>query len=117
MRQKRTREGVNYDHVCILFQCEDYWIRNLEYRAPIADDKVYFQCLRQAHIDATCCKSFLTIGGHWQGIVAKMKRCAPIGNTPPYETWRPMPEINPRWMGVVVDVFCKRRMAKGRLQD
>jgi len=44
--------AVEGAHLCILFQCEVCWFRNLEGRDPRGEsDSVYLACIRRANLD------------------------------------------------------------------
>ena len=56
--QEQMRTGVEGAHLCILFQCEVCWVRNLEGRDPRGEsDEVYLACIRHANLDAMLGKS------------------------------------------------------------
>ena len=82
-RQIRFNTGVKCAHVCIPFQCEGCWIRNLEGRDILDSDQLYIKCIRRANLNAMAEKSHLTIGGHRREIVANIKRCELIGKPHP----------------------------------
>ncbi len=84
-RQKRMEQGVNKAHLCIPFQCEFCWLRNLEGRKPIeGKDDYYVACIKRANIDAMLGKSPLTIVNHLRETSAVVKNLALINKTPSY---------------------------------
>ena len=117
MAQKaRLNIGVKCAHVCIHFQCQGCWIRNLEGRDIIDNDQLYIKCICRANLNAMAGKSHLTIGGHRREIVANIKRCELIGKTPSFKPRGPFPQEDQVGMGVMVDMLLKSLMAKGKIQ-
>ena len=63
--QRRINQGVSGAHMCIPFQCEVCWMRNLEARNPIArKDDVFVAYIKHANRDAMLGKSPLKIANH-----------------------------------------------------
>ena len=64
-RQRRLNQGVDGAHMCIPFQCDVCWMRNLEGRDPVAGrDDVYMACIKRENLEAIMGKSTLTIANH-----------------------------------------------------
>ena len=63
--QRRINQGVSGAHMCIPFQCEVCWMRNLEARNPIArKDNVFVAYIKRANRDAMLGKSPLKTANH-----------------------------------------------------
>ena len=69
--------------MCIPFQCEVCWLRNLEGRDPIpGGDDVYLACIKRANLDAMLGKSPLTIRNHARETNVVITNCRLINKTP-----------------------------------
>ena len=112
-RKKRLNEGVNGAHICIFFQCELCWVRNLEGKDHIEGDEKYIMSLIRAQLGALSRKSHLSIKGHQRVVVAKARRCESIRKTPSYEPQGSFPLDDPISMGLEVDMLLKSPMATG----
>ncbi len=118
-RWKRMERGVNGAHLCIPFQCEFCWLRNLEgTRKPIeGKDDCYVACIKRANIDAMLGKSPLTIANHLHEVSAVVKNSALINKTPSYHAQGPFPMSDSVGMGLAVDMLVKLLVAKGRIME
>jgi hypothetical protein len=84
-QQWQMMEGVEGSHLCIPFQCELCWYRNLEGRNPTwGRDNVYLTCIRQANLDAMLGKSPLTIKALRSQTLASLQNAMKIGKTSAY---------------------------------
>ena len=84
-RHRRLSQGVDRSHMCIPFQCEICWMRNLEGRDPImGSDDVFKACIKRANLDAILGKSPLTIGNHVRETRAVIKNAELINKTLSY---------------------------------
>jgi hypothetical protein len=117
-RQRQLTEGVEGSHLCIPFQCEVCWIRNIEGRDPVPGrDDLLLTCIRRANLDAMLGKSPLTIKAHRQETVATLVNAASIGKTPAYHPRGPFPLSDEVGMSLAVDMLLKSLRAKGRILD
>ena len=117
-RQRQLTEGVEGSHLCIPFQCELCWIRNIEGRDPVPGrDDLYLICIRRANLDAMLGKSPLTIKAHRRETVAALENAASIGKTPAYHPRGPFPMSDEVGMSLAVDMLLKSLRAKGRILD
>jgi hypothetical protein len=117
-RQEQMRTGVEGAHLCILFQCEVCWVRNLEGRDPRGEsDEVYLAFIRCANLDAMLGKSPHTIRVHRRETIAVFENSRLIGKTPAYHPRGPFPVGNPVGMSLAVDMLIKSLVAKGRIVD
>ena len=102
--------------MCIPFQCETCWMRNLEGRDPIEGrDDIYMSCLRRANIDAMLGKSSLTIANHVRESKGVIRNAELINKTPSYYPRGPFMIGDPVGMGVAVDMQVKSITARGRI--
>ena len=117
-RQRRLTQGVEGAHLCIPFQCETCWHRNLEGRDPQrgASD-VMLACIRRANLDAMAGKSPLTIRGHLLDTIMVLRNAERISKTPSFHPRGPFPLSDPVGMGLAIDMLLKSLTAKGRLTD
>ena len=91
-RQKRMMQGVEGAHLCIPFQCEVCWIRNLEGRDPRgSEDECFMVCIRRANFDAMAGKSPLTIVAHLRETMTVVNNTSLINKTPSYHPRVPFP--------------------------
>jgi hypothetical protein len=91
-RQKRMMQGVEGAHLCIPFQCEVCWIRNLEGRDPRgSEDECFMVCIRRANLDAMAAKSPLTIIAHLRETMTVVNNASLINKTPSYHPKSPFP--------------------------
>jgi hypothetical protein len=111
-------EGVKGPHLCIPFQCELCWFRNIEGQYPMAGkDKVYLMCIKRVNLDAMLGKSPLTIRFHrWETLVS-LKNATGIGKTPAYHPRGPFLVLNQVGISLAVDILVKSLVAKGRILD
>ncbi len=117
-RQRRLNQGVDGAHMCIPFQCEKCWIRNLEERDPVSgDDDVYIACIKLANLDAMLGKSPLTIRNHARESQTVVKNASLINKTPSYYSRGPFPVADLVGMGLAVDMELKSLLAKGRTRE
>ena len=80
-RQRRLCQGVDGAHMCIPFQCEVCWYRNLEGRdVVVGRDVVYLACIKRSNLDAMLGKSALTIENHARESRAAVKNAELINN-------------------------------------
>ena len=117
-RQQQMLTAVEGAHLCIPFQCEVCWFRNLEGRDPRGEsDDVYLACIRRANLDAMLGKSPLTIRAHRRETIGVLENSRLIGKTPAYHPRGPFPLGDPVGMSLAVDMLVKSLVAKGRLAD
>ena len=111
--------GVNGAHLCIPFQCEFCWLRNLEgTRKPIeGKDDCYVACIKRANIDAMLGKSPLKIANHLRETSAVVKNSALINKTPSYHACGPFPMSDSVRMSLAVDMLVKSLVAKRRIME
>ncbi len=110
--------GVNRAHLCIPFQCEFCWQRNLEGRKPIkGKDDCYMACIKRTIIDAMLGKLPLTIANHLRETSAVVKNSALINKTPSYHARGPFPMSDLVGMDLAVDMLVKLLVAKGRIME
>ncbi len=104
--------------MCIPFQCEKCWMRNLEERDPVCgDNDVYVACIKRANLDAMLGKSPLTIRNHAQESRTVVKSASLINKTPSYYPRGPFPVADLVGMGLAVDMELKSLLAKGRIRE
>jgi hypothetical protein len=116
-RRKRLSQGVEGAHMCIPFQCEVCWIRNLEGRDPApGKDDVYRACIQRANLDAMLGKLPLTIANHVRESRVAVKNATPINKTPSFYPRGPFPTSDTTGMGLAVDMESKSLVAKGRIR-
>jgi hypothetical protein len=117
-RQRRLTQGVEGAHLCIPFQCETCWHRNLEGKDPEpgASD-VMLACIRRANLDAMAGKSPLTIRGHLLDTIMVLRNAERISKMPSFHPRGPFPLGDPVGMGLAIDMLLKSLTAKGRLTD
>ena len=113
-RQKQMLTAVKGAHLCIPFQCEVCWFRNLEGRDPRrgGSDDVYLACIRRANLDAMLGKSPLTIRAHRRETIGVLENSRLIGKTPAYHPRGPFPLGDPVGMSLAVDMLVKSLVAK-----
>jgi hypothetical protein len=117
-RRCQMMEGVEGAHLCIPFQCELCWYRNIERREPVPGrDDLYLTCIRQANLDAMLGKSPSTIKAHQRETLAALANCAAIGKTPAYHPRGPFPMADEVGMSLAVDLLLKSLQAKGRILE
>ena len=118
-RQKQMLTAVEGAHLCIPFQCEVCWFRNLEGRDPRRgeSDDVYLACIRRANLDAMLGKSPLTIRAHRRETIGVLENSRLIGKTPAYHPRGPFPLGDPVGMSLAVDMLVKSLVAKGRIEN
>jgi hypothetical protein len=118
-RQKQMLTAVKGAHLCIPFQCEVCWFRNLEGRDPRGggSDDVYLACIRRANLDAMLGKSPLTIRAHRRETIGVLENSRLIGKTPAYHPRGPFPLGDPVGMSLAVDMLLKSLVAKGRIAN
>ena len=118
-RQKQMLTAVEGAHLCIPFQCEVCWFRNLEGRDPRRgeSDDVYLACIRRANLDAMLGKSPLTIRAHRRETIGVLENSRLIGKTPAYHPRGPFPLGDPVGMSLAVDMLVKSLVAKGRIAN
>jgi hypothetical protein len=117
-RQRQLMIGVEGAHLCIPFQCELCWFRNIERRDPVPGrDDLYLTCIRRANLDAMLGKSPLTIRAHRRETLAALENAASIGKTPAYHPRCPFPMSDEVGMSLAVDMLLKSLRAKGRILD
>ena len=117
-RKERLHCGVEGSHVCIPFQCEVCWMRNLEGRDITERDGVYTMCIRRANLDAMAGKSHHTIATHRResaGIVDNTIRANKI--IPSIKHRGPFKLDDPVGMSLAVDVLLKSLTAKGMNEE
>jgi hypothetical protein len=115
-RHRRLSQGVDRSHMCIPFQCEVCWIRNLEGRDPIAGkDNVYRACIKRAILDAMLGKSPLAIANHVRESKAVVKNAGLINKTPSFYPRGLFPLSDLVGMGLAVDMEMKSLVEKGRI--
>jgi hypothetical protein len=115
-RQHRLSVGVEGAHLCIPFQCEVCWMRNLEKRDLAPGDECHMACIKRANLDAMAGKSPLTILAHLSETASIIKNAALINKTPSFQPRGPVPLSNPVGMGLAVDQLVKSLTAKGRIK-
>ena len=117
-RQRRMSQGVDGAHMCIPFQCETCWMRNLEAKDPvIGRDDVHLACIKRSNLDAMMGKAALTICNHARETRAAVKHAALINKTPSYHRRGPFPLNDCVGMGLAVDMQLKSLVAKGRIKE
>jgi hypothetical protein len=117
-RRCQMMEGVEGYHLCIPFQCELCWYRNIEKKEPVPKrDNLYLTCIRQANLDAMLGKSPLTIKAHHRETLAVLENSARIRKTPAYHPRGPFPMADVVGMSLAVDLLLKSLQAKGRILD
>ena len=117
-RQRRLGQGVSGAHMCIPFQCEVCWYRNLESKdAEVGRDDVYLACIRRSNLDAMLGKSALTIANHARESRAAVKNAVLISKTPSYHQRGPFLLADTVGMGLAVDMQLKSITAKGRIRE
>ncbi len=109
-------EGVDGSHLCIPFQCEFCWYRNLEGREPVPGrDNIYLTCMRRANIDAMLGKSPLTIRAHRQESERAISTALAFGKTPAYHPRGPFLMADQVGMSLAVNILLKSLVTKGKL--
>ena len=104
--------------MCIPFQCEVYWIRNLENRDLIPGrDDVYSACIQHANLDAMLGKSPLTIASHVRESRVVVMNSNLINKMPSFYPRGPFPIRDSTGMGLAVDMELKSLVAKGRIRE
>ncbi len=104
--------------MCIPFQCEVCWYRNLESKdAEVGRDDVYLACIRRSNLDAMLGKSALTIANHARESRAAVKNAVLISKTPSYHQRGPFLLADTVGMGLAVDMQLKSITAKGRIRE
>ena len=89
-------QGVECTHVCIPFQCELCWMRNLEESDPInGRDDSYLVCIRCANLNAITGKSPLTILAHLRETRGVIRNAKLVNKTPSYHPRGPFPLLDP----------------------
>jgi hypothetical protein len=116
-RQHQMMQGVEGSHLCIPFQCDLCWYRNIEREDPTGRDTLYVTCIRQANLDATLGKSPLTIRAHRHETLAVLKNANRIGKKPALHPRGPFPMAVEVEMSLAVDMLLKSLQAKGRILD
>jgi hypothetical protein len=117
-RQRMLNQGVGGTHMCIPFQCEKCWMRNLEERDPVCgDNDVYMACIKRANLDAMLDKSPLTIRNHARESRTFVKSASLINKTPSYYPRGPFPVADLVGMGLPVDMELKSLLSKGRIRE
>jgi hypothetical protein len=117
-RQRRMNQGVSGAHMCIPFQCEVCWMRNLEARDPIEwRDNVFVACIKRANLDAMLGKSPLMIVSHIRECRTVIKNAELINKTPSYYPCGPFPLADVVGMGLAVDMELKSLVAKDRIRE
>jgi hypothetical protein len=115
-RQRRLNQGVDGAHMCIPFQCETCWMRNLERRDPVVgDDDVYVACLKRANLDAMLGKSPLTIQNHAHETRSVIRNASLINKTPTYYARGPFPLGDAVGMGLAGNMELKSLVPRGRI--
>jgi hypothetical protein len=115
-RRKRLSQGVEGAHMCIPFQCEVCWIRNLEGRDPTpGKNDVYRVCIQCANLDAMLGKLPLTIASLVRESRVAVKNATLINKTPSFYPRGPFPTSDTTGMGLAVDMELKSLVAKGRI--
>ena len=91
-RQRMLGLGFDGAHMCIPFQCEICWFRNLEGRNPRGEsDDVYLVCIRHINLDAMLGKSPLTIRAPKRETITVLENSRLIGKTSSYHPRGPFP--------------------------
>jgi hypothetical protein len=117
-RHKRLSQGVDGSHMCIPFQCEVCWMRNLEGRDPLPErDDVYKACIKWQNLDAVLGKLPLMIANHVRDTRAVIKNAELINKTPSYYPRGPLPLGDLVGMGLVVDMELKVLVARGCIRE
>jgi hypothetical protein len=117
-RHRRMNQGVSGAHMCIPFQCEVCWMRNLEARDPIVGrDDVFVACIKRANFDAMLGKSLLTIANHVRECRTVIKNADLINKTPSYYPHGPFSLADVVGMGLAVDMELKSLVARGRIRE
>ena len=73
-RRDHLNQGVDGAHICVAFQCEICWMRNLEGREITPEDDFYVSLICRANLDAMTGMSKLTIATHRRTVAAKVER-------------------------------------------
>ena len=95
-------QGVEGAHLCIPFQCEVCWIRNLEGRDPRgSEDECFMVCIRRANLDSMAGKSQLTIVAHLRETMTVVNNASLINKTPSYHPRGPFPMADSVGMEVI----------------
>jgi len=113
-RIKDLNTGVAGAHCCIPFQCEDCWIRNLEYRNPCRLDGMYLMSIRRANLDAMNGKARSTINGHCLRTQRLVNNSVRINKTPSLAPRGPFLLCDQVAMGLAVDINQESLVARGR---
>jgi hypothetical protein len=114
----RLGQGVDGAHMCIPFQCEFCWLRNLQGRdAVLGLDDAYLACIKRSNLDAMLGKSALTIQNHARETRVSIRNAQLINKTPSYHPRGPFPLSDCVGMGLAVDMQLKSLVAKGRIRD
>lgn len=107
--------GADCVQVCMPFQCELCWMRNLEGRdIRLPQDFAYVRAIRRANLDAMYGIARATIDGHRREQMSIVRYAEEIHKTPSLEPRGPMPVGDLVGMGVAVDLLQKTLRAKGR---
>lgn len=117
-RVKRLNQGVKGVHVCIPFQCEVCWIRNLEGRdvLPGGRDEGYLMTLRRANLDAMAGKAKSTISKHVAEVKMMVKNSLRVGKTPTLPPRGPFPLKDEFGMGLAVDMLQRSITSVGKIE-
>ena len=113
----RLNHGVKGAHLCIPFQCEICWMRNLEGRNPRMGelDSTYVMCLRRANLDAMAGRAKLTIEKHLMETTIVIRNCLTMGRSPPFTPRGPFPLKDQVGMGVAVNMLMRSITSKGKI--
>ncbi len=110
--------GVEGAHLCVPFQCEVCWMRNLEERDPRGStDECFMACIRHTNLDAMAGKSPLAIVAHLREAMTVVNNAVLINKTPSYNPRGPFPMTDSIGMGLAVDMLLKSLVAKGRIEQ
>ena len=113
-RRADLNAGVKGAHVCVPFQCEVCWVRNIAQRDPTPLDTTTYYCIRRANLDAMAGSSRRTISSHL-GRNKTIIRNAEAANKPPSLYARgPNPLSDSGGMNQALDVLLHTITAKGR---
>ena len=113
-RIKDLNTGVAGAHCCIPFQCEDCWIRNLEYCNPCRLDGMYLMSIRRANLDAMNGKARSTINGHRFRTQRLVNNSVRINKTPSLAPRGPFLLCDQVAMGLAVDINQESLVARRR---
>ena len=112
-RRADLNAGVKGAHVCVPFQCEVCWVRNIAQRDPTPLDTTTYYCIRRANLDAMAGSSRRTISSHL-GRNKTIIRNAEAANKPPSLYARgPNPLSDSGGMNQALDVLLHTITAKG----